>query len=266
MTDITFNIINKLFRKNRMSFKSMICHCKIDIEKTPIITNIPDWNPIEIVRYYDEFTWYYPNCEMQTKRWCVHNIKEDWIVLDCGANVGCYSILFSQLAPKGRIYAVEPTITAKMLEKNLEHNHVKNVVICNEALGEKSGIIKDGIYRIWGEKPEVCKYTFLTIDDFLYQHKITRIDCIKIDVDSYDFDVLKGAEKTLDQFNPWLIVELNHALNKRGKNNMMALEWLARRGYTDALVLDDENFIMQRASVNQKNAKSEKMTLRWPKC
>jgi FkbM family methyltransferase len=215
------------------------------------------------VSYYDEFKWYYPNSEMQTKYWCVQNIKNDWIIIDCGANVGSYSLLFSLLAPQGNIYAVEPTNTAIMLEKNLKHNKVNNVVICNVALGKSSGMIRDGIYRIWGKEAEVAEYPFLTLDDFVLQHTMNRLDCIKIDVDSYDFEVLQGAQETLKKFNPWLIVELNHALNKRGQSNTQALQWLAQRGYTDALVLDDENFIMRRDPTDLAAQPSRTISLRW---
>jgi len=30
---------------------------------------------------------------------------------------------------------------------------------------------------------------------FIDRHRIERVDCIKIDVDSFDFDVLRGAGK-----------------------------------------------------------------------
>ena len=47
-------------------------------------------------------------------------IKPGCRFLDVGANVGYYSILFGQLAPKGRVLSFEPTSTAKMLRENLQ--------------------------------------------------------------------------------------------------------------------------------------------------
>src|SRR5690349_13400305 len=104
-----------------------------------IYTNIPDRPPIRLVQYYPEFSWYYPNCEMVTKRWWVKNTQPDWVILDCGANVGYYSILFSQLAPQGKIFAFEPTDTVAMLAANLADNAVANVDVHKLALGAKSG-------------------------------------------------------------------------------------------------------------------------------
>src|SRR5262245_36732941 len=63
----------------------------------PIYTHVPGAPPIELVDYYPEFASYYPECELQTKRWFVENVKSDWTIFDAGANVGYYSILFSRL-------------------------------------------------------------------------------------------------------------------------------------------------------------------------
>ena len=52
---------------------------------------------------------------------------------------------------------------------------------------------------------------------------LTRLDCVKIDVDGFDLEVLKGARETLLRFDPWLVVELNHALATRGQSVSEAL-------------------------------------------
>jgi len=211
-----------------------------------INVNIPGRQPIEIVSYYDEFIDYYPNCEMATKQWFVNNIGDDWVVIDCGANVGYFSVLFGLLAQNGHVFAFEPTSTFEMLEKNLRHNNSTNITPLRCALGNSTGFKCDSIFRIWGNEPEQLEYPFTTIDYFVEQSKLKRIDCIKIDVDSYDFEVLQGAENTLNQFNPYIMVELNHALNKRNQSNTQALKWLLDRGYEHAVVFDDDNFLLKR--------------------
>jgi uncharacterized protein YecE (DUF72 family) len=70
---------------------------------------------------------------------------------------------------------------------------------------------------------------------------------LKIDCDSFDFEVLRGASKTLERFNPWIVVELNHALAIRNQSVPEALEWLLERGYDHAHVLDHENYVLRRA-------------------
>ena len=84
------------------------------------VTKIPGRPDIELPAFYESFSWYYPNCELQTKQWFVKTAQPDWVYVDCGANIGYYSILFSQLSPAGKVHAVEPTSTADMLAQNIE--------------------------------------------------------------------------------------------------------------------------------------------------
>jgi FkbM family methyltransferase len=212
----------------------------------PVYTNIPGSDPIRLVSYYDEFKEYYADCELNTKKWFVENAQDDWVYLDCGANIGYYSILFSKLSRSGKVYAFEPTSTAEMLTQNITDSNCKNVEIFKTALGKSVGTKTDSIFRIWGKAPEKMEYSFTTIDQFVHDSQISKLDCIKIDVDSFDFEVLQGAEKTLREKNPWLVVELNHALNKRNQSNSEAFQWLSERGYCQALVIDHENYILKK--------------------
>jgi FkbM family methyltransferase len=217
-----------------------------DAAKQEIESMVPGWNDkaIRLSAYYAEFRDYYPNCEMQTKKWCVDNIGRDWHCLDIGANVGIYTSLFCQLCPTGKVWAFEPTETVEMLRENCRE--FTNLKVEPLAVGKKSGKRDDRIFRIWGKPPEIKSYPFTSVDDYVRRQNIGRLDLIKIDVDSFDFDVLQGSEKTLQDFNPWIIVELNHALAQRNQNNAEALEWLAKQGYKEALVLEHENFILRR--------------------
>lgn len=227
----------------------------------PIITQIPGSDPIELIEYFDNFLSYYPNCEPQTKQWFVQNVQEDWCILDCGANIGYYSILFSRLASKGKIYAFEPTPTIHKLRKNLAYHEITNVTVIERALSERAGKFVDDIYQIWGSDPLHKSFQFTTIDDFIEEHDLKRLDCIKIDVDSYDFAVLRGAEKAVAKFNPYIMVELNHALNLRNENVVQALQWMHIQGYESAEVYDSENFLIRKGN---KHKSCMNITLNFP--
>jgi FkbM family methyltransferase len=211
-----------------------------------IYTLVPSEEPIELVDYYSDFIGYYPERELQTKRWFVENNEKEWVIFDVGANIGYYSILFSRLAPMGRVFAFEPRETIAKLKANIDHHRCSNVTAFNKALGARVGKVEENIYRIWGLPPERMMYEFSTIDDMVNKLGLTRLDCIKIDVDSFDYEVLRGAEATLAKFAPWVVVELNHALAKRNESAPEALEWLSARGYTSAFVVDYENYILRR--------------------
>lgn len=222
---------------------------------------MPGHIDIELIAFYEEFRDYYPLCELQTKRWFVENVHPDWTIFDVGANIGYYSVLFSRLAPAGRVHAFEPTETAAMLRANLAHNKCANVDVHEIALGIKSGDIEENIYRIWGRPPERKIYKFETIDRIVAEIGIDRLDCLKIDVDSYDFEVLQGAEQSLERFNPWIVVEMNHALSTRNQSVNQALEWLRARKYRRALVLDYENFALRRDTEMGGEGSEASMTL-----
>ena len=155
-----------------------------------IYTLVPGEEPIELVDYYSDFISYYPECELQTKRWFVENIEKEWVIFDVGANIGYYSILFSRLASMGRVFAFEPTETITKLKANIDCHGCSNVTAFNTALGAREGKIEENIYRIWGRPPERRIYKFSTIDDMVNKLGLTRLDCVKIDVDSFDLDNL----------------------------------------------------------------------------
>ena len=137
-------------------------------------TLVPGRKAIDLVAYYPDQIDYYPECELQTKRWFVENVQSDWVMFDVGANIGYYSILFSQLARAGQIYAFEPTATFSMLQENLEYHGCRNVTASRVAVGRVSGAVEDNIFRIWGAEPERQTYDFSTVDDLVLKMELTR--------------------------------------------------------------------------------------------
>jgi FkbM family methyltransferase len=212
-----------------------------------IFSLVPGAAPVALHAYYPRFADYYPEAELQTKRWFVRNARPDWVFADIGANVGLYSMLFARLAPEGHVHAFEPTGTAALLRANLAAAEATNVTVHEVALGAAEGAREEAIYRIWGAAPETRAYPFVTLDGFVREAGLSRLDCVKIDVDGFDLEVLKGAREALARFDPWLVIELNHALATRGQSVGEALLWLLGQGYTEALVLDQENFVLKRA-------------------
>lgn len=230
--------------------------------KPLIVTRVPGHRDIELIRYYDQFLGYYKHCELQTKRWFVEHTREDWVVLDCGANIGYYSILFSRLCPKGKVYAFEPTETADMLVENLAHcEALHNVEVIRSALGARSGDLEDAIFRIWGAAAERRTYPFTTIDVFVAERRL-KVDAIKIDVDSFDLEVLRGARQTLLEQDPFVMVELNHALSQRQQSVPQALEFMIELGYRECESYDYDNFLFKREGHGR--ASGRELIVRFP--
>jgi FkbM family methyltransferase len=143
-------------------------------------------------------------------------------VADIGAQSGFYSLLLSKrVGTQGRVIAFEPLpANYRLLEENLRLNKIENVIVCREAVADRTGQLtfqfpSDEPSLIAGPVlPEDDTGTFavacVSLDEFVSRSEIS-LDLIKIDVEGAEGSVLAGAAKTLQQFHPTLIIELHHA-------------------------------------------------------
>lgn len=197
---------------------------------------------------YINFRSYFGNdgslVEPKTREWFSTQIQRDDIVFDIGANIGLYSILFSQLT--NNTFSFEPTDTYEfLLLPNLEQNDIKNVKTFKLALGDKIGNYDDKIYMIWGEKPVEKNFIFTTLDEFTTKNNIIP-KFIKIDVDGFDLEVLRGGKNLLLNNNITVCVEVNYALHTRGHKESDVLNFMSEIGYKHVVTLDNENFIFEK--------------------
>ena len=210
-----------------------------------IITSVPEAEPIRLYDYYSDKVEYYKSCEMQTKRWMVRNIKPDWNIIDAGANIGCHSILMARLAHQGQVLAIEATENTQKLQTNIIRNKISNIEILQAPLGDEVKYKKDKIHHNWGEEPIQLEAKYETLDSIYDQLGRPKIDLIKIDVDGYDLEVIKGGLRLLREQRPVIIIEINHALLTRGVYPTEVLNFCANHGYAKAKVLDLENYVLE---------------------
>jgi FkbM family methyltransferase len=71
-------------------------------------------------------------------------------------------------------------------------------------------LIEDKIYNKSNKKTII---PIMKIDTFVERYNINKLDFIKIDVEGMDIDVLKGAQKTLEKYNPYIFIE--HSDNRK---------------------------------------------------
>jgi len=149
-------------------------------------------------------------------------IKGDTFI-DIGAHIGRYTILLSKNFK--RIIAIEPVKDSfNVLRKNILLNRLKNVKVINFAIGEKERITKIYINKenlgasSLIEKSKNCteqKVKMISLDKLIKSLKIKKIDVIKIDVEGYELNVLKGAKKLLKKFRPLIIIEIRKKHKKK---------------------------------------------------
>ena len=140
------------------------------------------------------------------------------VVLDVGANVGSHSLLFSKLVgPCGRVVAFEPT---RWAFRKLQRNKDLNLSFCSENLILEKLVVADhsGIsqtirfqsrWPLFGvsapSEEEIVDS--VTVDDYVENAGLTRVDFLKVDVDGYEYKVIRGAKRKgprLVAMNPFL--------------------------------------------------------------
>lgn len=149
-------------------------------------------------------------------------------VFDVGANIGGTVMRFCQaVGEAGRVVAFEPDpANLERCRKNLALNEFVNHKLEGVALGREVGHAT--IYRVSERNPGMNRIlaaapanasrhqvAMQTLDSYVEEKGVERIDAIKVDVEGYETNVVKGAAQSIARFKPVLFLELCDA-NLRG--------------------------------------------------
>ncbi len=135
-------------------------------------------------------------------------ITEGAVVYDIGAHVGFYTLLASEIVgPKGKVVAFEPLHrNIRYLNKHLQLNRCKNVIMIEAAVTERSGITffeKSKNYHMGRVSLKgSIEVKTVSLDNLVLKNEIPPPDYMKIDVEGAETLVLFGAEKLIRKFNP----------------------------------------------------------------
>lgn len=145
-------------------------------------------------------------------------VRPGMIAFDVGSNFGWYTLLLSKLVgPRGKVYAFDivPSLI-DTLRKNVELNHLSNVIVTKAALGNKNADVEfyddaqSGTANL-SEQMVIHKSRSLVpmirFDDFVESNRIESIDFIKCDIDGAEGLFLEGAGQSL-QKTPTMIMEV----------------------------------------------------------
>lgn len=145
-------------------------------------------------------------------------IKNDGsTVLDVGANIGVTSIIAATALPRCSVMAFEPgEQNYRFLQKNISANHLSGIEAIRCAVGDRNldhvGFAENSAWgcidpnRSAHSEDPPC----ITIDSYLQgQSNLGSISAIKVDVEGFELNVLKGAKNTIRSHSPLFYLELN---------------------------------------------------------
>lgn len=175
-------------------------------------------------------------------------------ILDIGANIGIMSVALARRHPASVIYAFEPMpANLRALKRILGYYHLKQVQVMPFALGNQqemvdmlmpevaktkmqgySHVVEPGQPAQPGERVRV---PMRRLDDLPELQMADRISAIKMDVENYEYFVLKGGEALINKHRPVIYCELWNDARKKD-----CIDLLTNIGYR-VMVYRDDNLI-----------------------
>ena len=195
-------------------------------------------------------------------------IKNGMNVVDLGANIGYYTVLFSKwVGPQGKVFAFEPDPkNFKLMLKNISANHCNNVTAEQKAVSNSSetgtlyqSIENPGAHRIiqfYAYQNDDLRKRIdieqLTLDS--YFDTKNKIDLIKMDLEGSEMMALEGMKETIENNkNMMIFAEFwPYGIEKSGYSPKDFIETLIQLGFQIFTLKDGkkENISLDYTMIN----------------
>jgi FkbM family methyltransferase len=169
-------------------------------------------------------------------------IDKNSVIIDIGSNVGNHVLYFGKILGAKNIYAFEPRDDLfNVLKKNVELNELTSKVeIYNFALGSKTcrasidydGNLSNNLGGTSIKEDENGKFKIEKLDDVEINEK--KIDFIKIDVEGFEVEVLKGASLTIQKYKPTIWIESFGDKYTQVKKILLSNSYILKEDFLDS--------------------------------
>ena len=147
------------------------------------------------------------------------------VIFDIGANTGIYSLTAATLNKNAKIYAFEPSRnTFKKFEQIHALNGFENISLSPAAMSNQNGTatfydydmshqysasLNQAMQEQFSDAPKSnYEVKTITLDSFIEQNNIPKIDLLKLDVEMHEPEVFEGFTKYLKLYKPTMLVEI----------------------------------------------------------
>ena len=127
-------------------------------------------------------------------------LPENAFIIDCGAHIGLSVIYLKTICPSAKIIAFEPDEeNYKLLQKNIESHHLKNITAKKEAVWIENtnlNFIQDGSMASkigTAVNPHCTTVKAVRLKEYL----IEKVDFLKLDIEGAEYEVLKDIQNEL---------------------------------------------------------------------
>ena len=159
------------------------------------------------------------------------------IIFDIGAFDGITTLSFA-LSEAEIVYAFEPNKEmVDMIKSVVNYNQMfTKVKIIPLAVDEKSGAVSlversspAGNFTLENGSNTNKKVSATSLDDFVQQNQIPKVDFIKLDIEGAEIRALRGGKNVLKKFHPKLAISIYH----RPEDPYEILKFLLELEYRD---------------------------------
>ena len=211
------------------------------------------WSPLGFLYYgklaQNEIAWHVATnqipeeYEVEVAKYFLPEVKG---FIDIGCNTGLYCCVAASMCPEsGVIHAFDPQKECiDTLKQTISLNRwEKRLYAHNYGIGEKrsklqlqlsgSGSTFNSDFNSDSSLPHI-EVEVLSLDEWIKDNPLENVDFIKVDVEGYELEVLKGSENTIKSFKPVIFIEIAKKFLSRNFINQdyqVTLNWFKKNGY-----------------------------------
>lgn len=203
--------------------------------------------------FLEWYIYFYGHFRPEVSKLLNRMLRPGHVAMDIGANIGMHTVIMgNRVGPTGRVFSFEPDPHPfGRLKRNLALNGLDFVECHQAALSAKSekrkfflhdesignyanaSFYSDNI----GKDTGAIEVDVLSLDDFVAQQNLERLDVIKLLAQGEEWNVLQGGRETIARFRPKIFFLYEPSYWHRQNLKLMdAVAFFKQYGYTTYVV------------------------------